>query len=186
VLGSTREAAPDQLAIPELLLPRVRSVQRSLTVSQVRLGLAGLVEQPLTLLLRLFEMLRDLDAGRSLPREGKAQFFGLLPGLGLAAGKLASLAEFGGNGAQTPGQSLQIPISAKLLEGGPVGGARFDLRICHQFECLERGPVLSPVLIGISEPLPRVAPRAIHLVELRPALRHTASDGSDGKLVSFE
>lgn len=104
----------------------------------------------------------------------------------MAAGKLASLAEFGGDRAQTPGQRLQIPIPAKLLEGGPVGGARFDLRICHQFECLERGPVLSPMLIRIGEPLACGAPRAIHLVQLSPALGHTASDGSDGKLIFFE
>ena len=186
MLGARREVAPHRLAITEFLLPRARSVQRSLTVSQVHLGLAGLIEQPLTLLLRLFEMFGDLDAGRSLPRKGKTQVFGLFPGLGLAAGELAGLGEFGGDRAQTPGQYLQIPIPAKLLAGGPVGGAHFDRRICHQFECLERGPVLSPVLIGISEPLPRVPPRAIHLIELSPALRHTASDGSDGELVFFE
>jgi hypothetical protein len=72
------------------------------------------------------------------------------------------------------------------LEGGPVGGARFNLRICHELECLERGPVISPVLIRISQPLPCGAPRAIDLVQLRPALGHTASDGPNGKLIFFE
>ena len=73
MLGARREVAPDRFAITELFLSRARSVQRSLTVSQVRLGLAGLAEQPLTLLLRLFKMLGELDAGRSLARKGKAQ-----------------------------------------------------------------------------------------------------------------
>ena len=186
MLGAGREVAPDRFAITELLLPRARSVERSQTVSQVRLRLAGLLEEPLALLLRLLEIFRDLDAGRSLPREGKAQPFGLHPGLGLAAGELAGLDEFGGDGVQAPGQSVQVSKSAKLLEGGPVGGVRFDRRLCHQFECLQRGTVLSPVLIGISEPLPRVTPRAIDLVELNPALRHLASDGFDGKLFSVE
>jgi hypothetical protein len=67
-----------------------------------------------------------------------------------------------------------------------VGITRFYRLICHQIQRCKCCGVLSPVLIGISEPLPRVAPRAIHLVELRPALRHTARDGSNGKLVSVE
>ena len=88
MLGASREVAPDRFAITELLLLHARSVQRSLTVSQARLSLAGLLEEPLALLLRLLEMLCDVDAGRPLPREGKAQFFGLLPSLSLAAGEV--------------------------------------------------------------------------------------------------
>jgi len=67
-----------------------------------------------------------------------------------------------------------------------MGGARFDRPLRHQFECLERGPVLLPVLIGISEPLPRVSARAIHPIELSPVLRHPSSDSPDSKLLSFE
>jgi len=115
MLGASREVAPDRFAIAELFLPGARSVQRSLTVSQVRLSLAGLVEEPLALLLRLLKMLCDLDAGRPLPRERKAQFLGLLPGIGLAAGELAGLREVGGNGVNAPGQRLQVPKPAKLL-----------------------------------------------------------------------
>jgi hypothetical protein len=46
--------------------------------------------------------------------------------------------------------------------------------------------VLSPVLIGISEPLPRVSASAIHAIELSPVLRHPNSDSPDSKLLSFE
>src|SRR5690606_39753882 len=106
--------------------------------------------------------------------------------LGLAAGELAGLGKCGGDRAPARGQCLQIPIAAKLLQSDPMGGARFDRPICHQFECLERGPVLSPVLIGISEPLPRVPPRAINLIELSPVLRHPSSNSPDSKLLSFE
>jgi hypothetical protein len=67
-----------------------------------------------------------------------------------------------------------------------VGITRFYRLIYHQLQSRKCCGVLSPVLIGISEPLPCVAPRAIHPVELHPALRRTARDGSDGKLVSFE
>ena len=63
VLGARREVAPDRFAIIELFLSRPRSVQRSLALSQIHLGLAGLLEAPLALLPSLFEMLRDLDAG---------------------------------------------------------------------------------------------------------------------------
>jgi hypothetical protein len=185
-LGASREIAPGWFAITELLLLRTCSVQRSLTVRQVRMSLAGLVEEPLPLLLRLLEMLRDLDAGRPLPRKGKVQLFGLPPGFGLMASELAGLGEFGGDGAQAPGQRFEIPIPAKLFQCHGVGTMRLYWVICHQLRGCKRYGVLSPVLIGIRQPLPRLAPRAIHLVELSPALRHTARNGANGELASFE
>lgn len=186
MLSPSREGSPDRFAITEFLLLRARSVQRSLTVCQLRLSLAGLVEEPLAFLLHLLEMLCDLEAGRPLPREEKAQFFGLLLGLGLAAGELAGLGEFGGSDAQAPGPQLQMSIPAKFLKCFRVGITRFYRLVCHQLQRCKRCGVLSPVRIGISEPLPRIAPRTIHLVELSPALRHPASDNSDGKLISVE
>lgn len=131
-------------------------------------------------------MIRHLHASRSLPREGKAQILSLLPGLGLAAGEIAGLGELGGNGALPFCEGLQVPKPAKLVEGGPVGGIRFGGGICHQLQRCNRCCMLSPVIIGVGEPLLRVAPRAIHLLELRFTLSDPAGHGADVKHVDFE
>jgi hypothetical protein len=46
--------------------------------------------------------------------------------------------------------------------------------------------MLSPVITSVGEPLLRVAPRAIHLLELRFTLSDPASHGADGKHVDLE
>ena len=181
MLGASREVTPHRLAIAELLLPRARSVQRSLTVSHARLGLARLFQELLALFLRAFQILRDLRARRSLPREGQAQILSLLPGLGLAAGELADLGQLGGNGALPFCESLKVSKTVELLERLAMGTTRFYRRICHQLERCKRRRMLSPVIIGVGQSLLRFAPRTIHLLELCFALSDPVGNGADGE-----
>ena len=120
--GATREVAPDQFTITEFFLPRSRSVQRSLTVRQVPPSASRACSMHRSRSCSVCSRCSVIStwAGRCPERE-RLSFSACSLALAWRLAELARLGEFGGNGAQTPGQRLPGPETAEavvVLSGG--------------------------------------------------------------------